>query len=255
LSKATLCQLLIVACLLSVISDVTPLPPPQVLPHRDKDVGGDHIATPPHPRATAAHAASPAPRRGSSFSSPPCYSCHAEPRGSATWPMINAARCGAKSPPSGGAVVPVWGRTCRRCPGPGSSPCGGVARGAAPGSGVGDRGGGAGFVARPPPSLFGKGYASVTAGRMPGDMDQDLHRLEAWLGNRRHLAGMIRAVIPGPPPQGRPRSCGRGGILLRHGVAPGGAWYKDRLEGSVVCTVNIAEGGCGCGGGGVSRYH
>ncbi len=46
-----------------------------------------------------------------------------------------------------------------------------------------------------------------------------------------------------------------GGISLGHGVVPGGAWYNDRLEGSVVCTVIIVEGdGCGCGGG-VSRYH
>jgi hypothetical protein len=36
-------------------------------------------------------------------------------------------------------------------------------------------------------------------------------------------------------------------------VAPGGAWYNDHLEGSVVCTF-IVEGGSGCGGG-VSRYH
>ena len=28
-----------------------------------------------------------------------------------------------------------------------------------------------------------------------------------------------------------------GGILLGHGVAPRGAWYNDRLEGSVVCAV------------------
>ncbi len=44
-----------------------------------------------------------------------------------------------------------------------------------------------------------------------------------------------------------------GVILLGHGMAPGGAWYNDRLKGLVVCTV-ILEGGCGCGGG-VSRYH
>ncbi len=141
MSKATLCQLLIVACLLSIVSDVTPLSPPQELPHRDKDAGGDHIATPPHPRATAALAASPALRCGSSFSSPPRYSCRAEPRRSATWPMINTTGCGAKSSPSGGAVVPIRGRARRRRPGPGGPPCGWVARGAAPGG----RGRGRGF--------------------------------------------------------------------------------------------------------------
>ncbi len=41
----------------------------------------------------------------------------------------------------------------------------------------------------------------------------------------------------------------RGGILLGHGVAPGGAWYNDHLKGSVAVVVG---GGCGCGGG-VSR--
>ncbi len=33
-----------------------------------------------------------------------------------------------------------------------------------------------------------------------------------------------------------------GGILLGHGMAQGGAWYNDRLEVLVVCTV-IVEGG------------
>ncbi len=144
--KAPLCQLLIVACLSSVVSDVTPSSPPQESPHRNEEAGGDRIVTPPHPRATTALAASPTPRRGSSFSSPLHYSCDAEPRRSATWPMINTTGCGAKSSPSGGAIVPVLGRTCRRRPGPGGLPCGGVARGAAPGSGVGDGGGGAGFA-------------------------------------------------------------------------------------------------------------
>ncbi len=141
--KATLRQLLIVVCSSSIVSDVTPTPPLQESLHRDEDAGGGRIATPPPPSATAAPAPSPAPRRGSSFSSPPHYSGHAEPRWSATWPMINAAGCRAKSSPSGGAVVPVRGRACWRHPGPGSPPCGGVAKGVAPGSGVEGRGGGA----------------------------------------------------------------------------------------------------------------
>jgi hypothetical protein len=145
LLKATLRQLLIVVCCLSIVSDVTPAPPLQELPHHDKDAGGGRIVTPPPPRATAAPAPSPAPRRGSSFSSPPHYFGHAEPWRSATWPMINAVGCGAKSSPSGGAVVPVRGRARRRRPGPGGPPCGGVAKGVVPGSGVGGGGGGAGL--------------------------------------------------------------------------------------------------------------
>jgi hypothetical protein len=222
LSKATLCQLLIVACLSSVVSNVTPLPPLQESPHRDEDAGGDRIATPLHPRATAALAASPAPRRGSSFSSPPHYSCRAEPRWSATWLMINATRCGAKSSPSGGAVVPVWGRARRRRPGPGGPPCSGVTRGAAPGSGVGDGDGGAGFAARPPPPSCRVEYTSVTAGRMPGVTDQDLRRSEVWLGNHQRLAGVIRAVVAGPPAQAHCCSRGRGGHLARPRHGAGG---------------------------------
>ncbi len=69
-------------------------------------------------------------------------------------------------------------------------------------------------------------------------MDQDLRRSEVWLSNRRRLASTIRAVIAGPLPQAH--CCGRGwggGILLGHGVAPGGAWYNDRLKGLVVLCV------------------
>jgi hypothetical protein len=142
--KATLRQLLIVVCLLSIVSDVTPVPPPQELPHHDEDTGGwlHPDASPSH--ATAAPAPSPAPRHGSSFSSPPHYSSPAEPQRSATWPMISTARCGAKSSPSGGAIVPIRGRACQCHPGPGGPPCGGVAKGAALGSGVGGGGRGAG---------------------------------------------------------------------------------------------------------------
>jgi hypothetical protein len=70
----------------------------------------------------------------------------------------------------------------------------------------------------------------------PGGMDQDLRRSEAWLGNRWHLAGMIRAVVAGPLPQAHCCGCGWGGILLDRGVVPGGAWYNNRLGGLVVCT-------------------
>jgi hypothetical protein len=61
----------------------------------------------------------------------------------------------------------------------------------------------------------GAEYASVTAGRMPGVTDQDLRRSEAWLGNHRRLAGVIRAVVASPPLQGHPRGRGRGGHLAR----------------------------------------
>ncbi len=155
--------------------------------------------------------------------------------------MINAAGCGAESSPSGGACVPVRGRARRRRPGPGGPPCGGVARGAAPGSGVGGGGGGggAGFAARPPPQLCRAEYASVTAGRTPGVTDQDLRRSEAWLGNRRRLAGVIRAVVAGPPPQAHRRSRGRGGHLAR---PRRGAW------GRMVQRPSRGVGCCGCGG-------
>ncbi len=156
--------------------------------------------------------------------------------------MINAAGCGAKSSPSGGAVVPVQRRARRRRPGPGGPPCGGVARGAAPGSGFGGRGGGGGggggggmgFAARPPPQSCRAEYASVTAGRTPGVTDQDPRRSEAWLGNRRRLAGVIRAVVTGPPPQAHRRSRGRGGHLARPRRGAGG-----RMITGVGC--------CGCG--------
>ncbi len=84
-------------------------------------------------------------------------------------------------------------------------------------------------------------YASVTAGRTPGATDQDMRRLEAWLGNRRRLAGVIRAVVAGPPPQAQRCSRGRGGHLARPQRGAGGV-----LKGSVAVVVGS---GCGCGGG------
>jgi hypothetical protein len=50
---------------------------------------------------------------------------------------------------------------------------------------------------------------------MLGVSDQDLRRLEAWLGNHRRLAGVIRAVIAGPPPQAHCHGRGWGEHLAR----------------------------------------
>ncbi len=144
LLKATLCQLLIVVFLSPIVSDVTPRPPPQESLHRDKDAGGGALQRPP-PLRNRRPRHLPCPRGGSSFSSPPRCSFCAEPRRSATWPIINATGCGAKSSPFGGAVVPIRGRA--RChwhrPGPGSPPCNGVAKErqweAEPGTGAGAR--------------------------------------------------------------------------------------------------------------------
>jgi hypothetical protein len=183
------------------------------------------------PRVTAAPTPSPAPRHGSSVSSPPHYSGHAEPRWSATWLMINAARCGAKSSPSGGAVVPVRGRACQCHPGPGSPPCGGVTKGVAPGSGVGGGGGGAGSR---------RGHHRHRAWRnMPesptASADQDLCWSEAWLGKCRQLAGVIRAVVSGLPPKAH--RCGRGGgeHLARPWRGTGGRVVGDMSR----CVMNV----------------
>jgi hypothetical protein len=197
------------------------MPPPQELPHCDEDSRGSRIAMPPPPRATAGPAPSLTPRRGCSFSSPPRCSFRAEPRWSATWPMINTARCGLNSSPFGGGVVPIHGHARRRHPGPGGPPCGGYTKWVVLGSGVRGGGGDAGFAARPSPPLCRAEYASVTAGRTPGVTDQDLRRSKAWLGNRQHLVGVIRAVVTGPPPQVHCRGCSLGEHLAGplHGAA------------------------------------
>jgi hypothetical protein len=83
-------------------------------------------------------------------------------------------------------------------------------------------GGGAGFTARPPPPSCRAEYASVTAGRTPGVSDHDLRRSEAWLGNRRHLADVIRAIIAVPLPQAHCRGRGRGEQLARPRCDTGG---------------------------------
>ncbi len=184
----------------------------------------------PPPRVTAAPAAS----RGSSFSYPPCCSCCAEPRRSATWPMIDAAGCGAKSSLSRGAIIPVQWRARWRRPGPGGPPCGGVARGAALISRVEGGGAGAGFAARLPPPSYRAEYASVTTGRTPGVTDHNLRWSEAWLGNRRHLPGVIRAVVAGPLPQAHCCGHGRGGHLARPRRGAGGCMVKQPL-GCVSC--------------------
>ncbi len=101
MSKATLRQLLIVVCLSSVVSHVTPVPPLQELTHRDKDLGGAASRCLPPPRDCRL----PRPPVWLLLLSPPRCSCHAEPQRSATWLTINAARCGAKSSPSEGALT------------------------------------------------------------------------------------------------------------------------------------------------------
>jgi hypothetical protein len=81
---------------------------------------------------------------------------------------------------------------------------------------------GRGFAARPPPPSCLAEYASVTTGWMPGVTDQDLRRSEAWLGKCRRLAGMIRAVVNGPPPKANRRGRGRGKHLARPWHGAGG---------------------------------
>jgi hypothetical protein len=121
-----------------------------------------------------------------------------------------------------GKVFPIHGRRCPRLrvrlpvlPGTRQPSCGGVAKGAAPGSRVKGRGRGAGFLAWPlPPSCLAE-YTSVTACRMPGVMEQDLRWSEAWLGKCQHLSGVIRAVVAGQPPQAHCRGRGWGEHLAK----------------------------------------
>jgi hypothetical protein len=85
---------------------------------------------------------------------------------------------------------------------------------------------------------------------MPGVTDQDLRWSEAYLGDRRRLAGVIKAVFAGPPPQAHRR--GRG--WEEHFAKPRcGTWESMLHEGSIVCAV-VMGGSCGWGGG-VSRYN
>ncbi len=79
--------------------------------------------------------------------------------------------------------------------------------------------------------VCGATAAAIVSGRIhqrhrqPDVTDQDLRQSEAWLDKRQHLAGVIKAVVAGPPPQAHCQGCGRGSILLGHGVAPGGVWW------------------------------
>jgi hypothetical protein len=84
------------------------------------------------------------------------------------------------------------------------------------------RGQGCEFAARPPPPSCLAKYASVTTGRTPGVTDQDLRRSEAWLGKRRRLAGVIRAVVAGLPPKAHCRGRGWGELLARPWRGAGG---------------------------------
>ncbi len=70
--------------------------------------------------------------------------------------------------------------------------------------------------------------ASLLAGQAV--TDQDLHRLVAWLGNRRHLAGVI-AGLTLPARHRRPvvAVVAWGGILIGHSVAPKGAQYANHM--------------------------
>jgi hypothetical protein len=160
--------------------------------------------------------------------------------------MINTNGCGAKPSPFGGAVVPVRGRARWRHPGPGGPPCGWVAKGAVPGSGVGGGGRGTGFAVRPPSPLCRAEYASVIAGQTPEVTDQDLRWSEAWLRNRRHLAGVIRTVVARLPPQAHHRGHGLWEHLARPQHGAGGAFYANRLEGWMNLAPRIGWGvGCG----------
>ncbi len=165
-----------------------------------------------------------APQRGSSFSNPVHYSGHAEPRRFAAWQMINAAGCGAKSSPSGGAVVPVRGRAPLCRPGPGGPLGGEFARGRGRAAESGG-GGGRGF------------RGAAAAAIVPGGIHQRHRRPDA----RKHGPGSapVRGMawqMPAPcgcdkgcrcrPAAAGPSSC-RGELLARprRGAGrPGGMW-------------------------------
>ncbi len=93
------------------------------------------------------------------------------------------------------------------------------------------RGRGRRFAARPPPKSCLAKYARVTAVQTPGVTDQDLRRSEAWLGNCRRLAGMIRAVVAGPLPKAHRRGHGWREHLARPWRGAGGrvvGWMMER---------------------------
>jgi hypothetical protein len=125
-----------------------------------------------------------------------------------------------------GKVFPIRG--CRR-PRPGvhlPAPWQPTMQWGCQGGGAGQRswgqGWGRGFAARPPlPSCLVE-YASLTAGWMLGVMDQDLRWSEAWLGKRRHLTGMIRAVVARSQPKAHRCGRGQGEHLVRPWRGAGG---------------------------------
>jgi hypothetical protein len=199
--------------------------------------GGAHRNASPPPRDSRPRSLPRPPGVAPPSPPPPRYSSRAQPRRSATWPMINAAGCGAKSSPSGAPSSPSKGALA------------GATRDLAAHRALGSPGGGAGQRSRG--RGRGRGFRDAAAAAIvPGGIRQrhrrpdagshgpgHVRRSEAWLGNRQRLAGVIRAVVAGPPPQAhrRGRGRGRGGISLGHGVAP--------LQ---LCVLLLCRG---CGGG------
>jgi hypothetical protein len=129
--------------------------------------------------------------------------------------LINAARCwvplcqlGVALAGTTRALVAHWDM---------GLPGGGVLVG-----GVGGGGRGADFAARPPPLSCRADNARLITRRTPRVMDQDLRRLDVWLGNCQCLAGMMAGLLS-------PVHWHRlvfvfvagGSILLGHGVVLG----------------------------------
>jgi hypothetical protein len=152
--------------------------------------------------------------------------------------MIDAAGCGAPLSPSAGALAGVAWDLAAHC-------MVGSLGGVAPGSrvGGGGRGRGRSFAVQLLPPLCCAEYAPVTAGQTPGVTNQDLRRLEVWLGNCHHLAGVMAGLSF--------LACCRrpvvefvtgGSILLGHGMAPGGARYTDCFKGWMNLTSTLKAG-------------
>ncbi len=137
-------------------------------------------------------------------------------------------RPGARPPAPPGTLRPNvrWGRK--------GGGTGQLSRGRGQGQG---QGWGRGFRCAAAATIVPGGSASVTAGRTPEVTDQDLRRSEAWLGNRRRLAGVIRAAVAGPLPQAHRRGRDRGEHLARPRHGAGGR----------VVQRPPGVGSCGCG--------
>jgi hypothetical protein len=189
--------------------------------------GGD-IVMPPHPPTRPPPPTPPPPwrRRGSSFSSSPLRAITVVLRlgGLLYGPtaqyvcQVVDQRCQML-----GAVVPIGGCARWHRLGSGGPPGRGVARGG--GCQQAELGVAAGvriFAARPPPLSCQADYARLITGRTPRVMDQDLHRLDVWLGNCQCLAGMMaRLLLPAHWHRLVFVFVAGGSILLGHGVAPG----------------------------------